>query len=1062
VNDQKQRDKALDLSSSFIVQAPAGSGKTELITQRYLKLLGTADEPENILVMTFTNRAVDELKHRIISSLNRAKKKPPLEEYQRKTYNLASDVLKQSKRRGWDLINHSSRLKIITIDSLSNLIVSRFPSLDQLIPPRTMVDSFEYEKIYRQAAEDTLLLIKDDEYQKIISSVLLYLDNDIERFYRLIEQMLAKREQWLPKIFSEGALDVSHLEAFSNQLIAEHLEDLRFYAEKILGPNFFNLLKENIREDVSKIQSLPGTEASDLDEWKIISELLITKNNGNWRKRVDVKIGFTPELSEEKAKLKEILEGLDPNLKFKELLINLDYLPSNNFSDSINKSILDIVQVLKLSVAKLKIIFDKECLQDFSEVNIQAINALDSREQVSDIALLLDYQIKHILIDEFQDTSYSQLNLIERLIEGWQQDDGRTMFLVGDPMQSIYRFRESQVGIFINAVRNGIRNLEIKSLILNTNFRSNKSIVQKNNEIFSKIFPQNDDLLKGAIQYSTSNSFSGKEQKEAVSFCPLRPNNDLEEADEIYKIINQSLLESPQKEIAILVRSRSHLKEISSILKKNNINFESIKTENLRSNLFTRDLLSLSRALLSLGDKLAWLSILRSPWCGLRLSDLLILSESNDQTIFSQLMDLEYRKGMSSEGIERSLHLFLATRDAIFSEGKFSFVERFSYALSQLCNDNELTKIERTIKTQFLELLNYCEMNQNLNVKAIDSMVQELYAPSSPSNVKLMTIHQAKGLEFDTVIIPGLGKKGKSDSLPLMQIQEFPDSQVLLSPIKSSYESKENETYLYLQYLNKEQSHFELMRLLYVAMSRAKSKVYLLGGVSKTGKATSGSFLALLSEHYEEELDLDLDLDINQSEKKLGAINAPKLLRIKTLDSHSNQSIGKTDDQKNHPKSFDLIYQSALGTIVHHYLELGEFNPLDKTVETRLREMGAPSKLLKSYTTLILDILSKTKHDDNFEWIFKYRDSTEVEAEYRNSKHSVVIDRLFIDQGILWIIDFKTASLNKNETIDEYIKRQKHTHQSQIKKYKEVLSDVFNLPCKSAIYCPAESQLIVI
>ena len=120
MNDQKQRDKALDLSSSFIVQAPAGSGKTELITQRYLKLLGTADEPENILVMTFTNRAVDELKHRIISSLNRAKKKPPLEEYQRKTYDLASEVLKQSKRRGWDLINHSSRLKIITIDSLSN------------------------------------------------------------------------------------------------------------------------------------------------------------------------------------------------------------------------------------------------------------------------------------------------------------------------------------------------------------------------------------------------------------------------------------------------------------------------------------------------------------------------------------------------------------------------------------------------------------------------------------------------------------------------------------------------------------------------------------------------------------------------------------------------------------------------------------------------------------------------------------------------------------------------------------------------------------------------------
>ena len=186
MNDQKQRDDALNLSDSFIVQAPAGSGKTELISQRYLKLLGSADEPENILVMTFTNRAVDELKHRVISSLNQATKKPPTEKFKRKTFDLATSVLDQSDKRGWDLINYPSRLKIITIDSLSNLIVSRFPSLEQLIPPRTMVYSYEYDKIYRQAAEETLLLIEDDEYQKIISSVLLYLDNDVDRFYRCL------------------------------------------------------------------------------------------------------------------------------------------------------------------------------------------------------------------------------------------------------------------------------------------------------------------------------------------------------------------------------------------------------------------------------------------------------------------------------------------------------------------------------------------------------------------------------------------------------------------------------------------------------------------------------------------------------------------------------------------------------------------------------------------------------------------------------------------------------------------------------------------------------------
>ena len=157
MNDQKQRDDALNLRDSFIVQAPAGSGKTELISQRYLKLLGSADEPENILVMTFTNRAVDELKHRVISSLNQATKKPPIEKFKRRTFDLATKVLNQSDKRGWDLINHPSRLKIITIDSLSNLIVSRFPSLEQLIPPRTMVDSFEYDKFIVRQQKKPLL-----------------------------------------------------------------------------------------------------------------------------------------------------------------------------------------------------------------------------------------------------------------------------------------------------------------------------------------------------------------------------------------------------------------------------------------------------------------------------------------------------------------------------------------------------------------------------------------------------------------------------------------------------------------------------------------------------------------------------------------------------------------------------------------------------------------------------------------------------------------------------------------------------------------------------------------
>ena len=419
-------------------------------------------------------------------------------------------------------------------------------------------------------------------------------------------------------------------------------------------------------------------------------------------------------------------------------------------------------------------------------------------------------------------------------------------------------------------------------------------------------------------------------------------------------------------------------------------------------------------------------------------------------------MNVESVQNLSDDGIKRAQHIFLATKEAIFSEGKFTFVERFSFVLEMLYKDHYLEEQEKNIKTQFLKLLNHCESNQVLNIKTIESMLQDLYAPSRSSNLKLMTIHQAKGLEFDIVIIPGLGKKGRNDNLPLMQMQEFSDNHVLLAPIKPTDEDSESETYLYLQYLKKQQSHFELMRLLYVAMSRAKQEVHLLGALSKSGKPTTGSFLSLLSGYYEDNV-----IHINsQNESSLEIEQPPKLLRNKILMPPLIRKQNYVDGLNNSPKAFDLIYQGALGTIVHFYLEHAEFNPSSLSVDTMLRERGVPSRLLNSLSDTILSLLKNTKRDKNFEWIFKYRESTEVESEFSNSTQTIIVDRLFVEDGVLWIIDFKTSSLHEGENINAFIERQKNAHHGQIENYKGVLEEFFQLPSKSALYCPAASQLI--
>jgi len=136
------------------------------------------------------------------------------------------------------------------------------------------------------------------------------------------------------------------------------------------------------------------------------------------------------------------------------------------------------------------------------------------------------------------------------------------------------------------------------------------------------------------------------------------------------------------------------------------------------------------------------------------------------------------------------------------------------------------------------------------------------------------------------------------------------------------------------------------------------------------------------------------------------------------------------------------------------------FEPSEESVEVRLLEFGLPKKLLHTYTKQVFQLLQNTKQDKLFDWLFQYRKSTQVEAEYSDNSKNIIIDRLFIEDGVLWIIDFKTASPTKDESIDTFIERQKNSHQEQLQEYQEILQNVFKLPTKLALYCPAISQLI--
>ena len=1049
--DQKQRDQALNIHESFIVQAPAGSGKTELLTQRYLSLLGDTLQPESILAMTFTNKAADELKHRVLQYLKDASLAPPVEPHKHKTFELANRALVQSQKQGWDLLSNPSRIKISTIDSLASLIVAKYPTVERLIPPRVMADRYEYEALYQSAAENTFKLLEEPEYRDEIASVLLYLDNHVEKFYRLLIQMLAKREQWLPRLYQQGALEIGVLEKTAQRIISKHLLYLQVLVKSFFDESFFSLLSEN--EMV--INKLPDANVNALDDWIGLANLCLT-SKGQWRKTVDKRQGFNSNLKEHKKAFVATLEGLSSEDELREALFELTLLPEPYHTEEGHQILHSISQVLKLAVAQLKFLFEIHNVFDFAEVGLSASEKLDDLEGVTDVALFLDYKIDHLLIDEFQDTSYAQFSLIEKLITNWQDDDGKTLFFVGDPMQSIYRFRESQVGIFLEVKNNGIADIRPKYIQLNCNFRSIKSIVESNNRYFSAIFPDKDNISNGAIHYAHSLSSSEHVIDKSVNFYPFLSNMVQQEATQVCEIVTQALAENTDDEIAILVRSRGHLNEIIHAFQLSDIDYEAIKMTTLRSHLYTRDLLSLTRAMLSLGDKLAWLALLRSPWCGLLLADLLTLSASDTMTIYHQLKDKELVGELSDDAVRRIFPIQKILGEAIENDGRFSFVERFSSALDKLLSHEYLDEEKRSIKTQFLSILHHCESRDTLAIKPIEAMLGELYAPSHSARVKLMTIHQAKGLEFDVVIMPGLGKAGKSDTSPLVQLKAMSVGNLLLAPIKSASEKNDTQTYSYLKYIDKKQNYFEMMRLLYVAMSRAKKRIHLLGHVNEDGKAAKNTLLDFIlpfvkdtmvipERSYEEETKSDL---------------SPQLLRYQhfpSFESIGPQAVDKAFDLS---KNLDLIYQGILGTVVHHYLEHEMFEPDNESIDTRLLQHGVPSKLREHYIEKIRQLLDNTKKDPTFAWLFQQRQSTQVEAEFGSIEGSVIIDRLFVEGGILWIIDFKTASLSDDESKEDFTERVKKQHQDQLHHYQSILEGIFQLPSKAAIYCPAASELI--
>ena len=1048
MSDSAYRDQALDPGNSFIVQAPAGSGKTELLTQRYLKLLSVASAPESVLAMTFTKKAAGELLKRVTDALVDAQGEAPTQAHKHTTYELARAVLTRSEEQGWALLNHPARLKITTIDSLASLVVSRYPSIDKPLPKQILASTWEAEQYYQDAAQQVLKLMDESEYQASIANVLLHLDNDVDKFCRLLVHMLSRRDQWLSKLYQQGAIHLQALQESAQRIVSQHLQTLQQQAAADLPKELFTLLGANTNADYQQLTQVPGAQLEALNQWQHLRQLLLT-GSGTWRKSLNKNQGFPPEVKAQKDEFLALLSAHQTEL-LRRLLIELDTLPALEYSDDHLQVLTQMAEVLKLAVAELNLAFERDQATDFIQLSLDALALLDSRgEQVSDMALFLDHQVEHLLVDEFQDTSLTQFELIRRLVSHWSPNEGKTLFLVGDPMQSIYRFRESKVGLFLQVRDQGIGPIHPTFLHLTQNFRSSREVIEENNALFATLFPTTDDMTLGAIRYSASSvpDAAAAFGETAIQYHGFAAGRYDLEAEALAALIEG---DTTSQEIAVIARGRSHLQQIVAQLKARNIGFEALKVSALKDHLFTRDLISLTRALLDPTDKLAWLSVLRAPWCGLRLNDLLHLAQAEQVSLFDRLSDAQCLAGLSDDGATRVTGLQQLLAPVVAQQGRFGFAELLAAAIKRLTR-GRLSVQEQEIERAYLTIVTQAQTQDNLDPQSIDTMLSDLYAPSTPARVKVMTIHESKGLEFETVIIPGLDRAPQVDKAPLVRLQEFADGSLLLAPTKSYQEAKHSQTYQYLGALSTTQDAHETLRLLYVAMTRAKRQLHLSSCAPRGEKPHTRSFLSRLQAPFASVFD-----HLETPERLNTECSAPELMRYTQLAA-AEPWLEAQGEHIHHADLLQRLLQSRLGTLVHQYCEQEWFQVSDQHIKDRLLEQG----LAADYLPQVRALLDKTRGDtQHFDWLFSPRASTQVEAAFVSHTGTIVVDRLFIDQDTLWVIDFKTADLLPAESLSAYRQRLVHQYQAQLGHYQQVLSDIYELPIRCALYTPATQQLI--
>jgi ATP-dependent helicase/nuclease subunit A len=1169
-SDQKQRDRAIDVARSVIVQAPAGSGKTDLLTRRYLALLADAEisEPEQILAITFTRAATAEMRARILADLHAASTADEGELFSERV-QLARRALDRARRLSWKLLEQPERLQIETIDSLCMRIAHGQPLLARLGGKLQPVD--QADALYAEAARRTLGQLGGSDFllSDAIAHLLQLRDNNLPDCERLIAGMLAQRDQWehafplarevdwdevrttLEAPFQrevQRVLTVAHQLLAQESCVANELMAVANYACGNRGDDALALLAE--------LKTIP-TPSSGVEHWQCLCDFLLTSSD-DWRARFTASDGFPPAKSGAFAKQwndrrDKVLEHLRSVPGLLVALCAVRSLPKPRYDEDQWITLVQLFTTLRQAAAELRVLFAERGEVDFVEISRAALQVLEH----SETGLAWSERTGHLLVDEFQDTSRRQHKLLSALLAAWTPGDKRTCFFVGDPMQSIYMFRQAEVELFEQVKRQGILSasggqVECESLELSVNFRSHLGLIEPLNRVFAPVFATNTPAQAAPVSFSPSTA-AVDQSVDTVFMPPLQVHaqvvdtRDPERADEekqsarqreaetIVEIIQQHEARVARAEaageeyrIAVLVRNRGHLASLLPLLRQRGIPFRAVEIESLAERQELLDLMALIRALIHPMDRVAWLAVLRAPWCGLTLTELHALTGADDplcrRTPMPALIErnLPLLEPTAQLRVERILKVLQQAAQVRFRQSpvhSFSaWIERVWRSLGGLAC---LGDAERENAQVFFALLDSVSPDgAALLSGSFERELERLYAQPDPRvsercGVQLMTIHKAKGLGFDAVIVPALERKSGQDSASLICSLERLNpwsgkEEFLIAPIGL----KGGDTHPLYRWVRQQRQHRfneERKRLFYVACTRARQELHLLGTAERNAKGLrAGASDSLLSTawpalhaYFEEAaatrpaaelvpftVSNTEDAGLEIAAQAEPAANPP--LRRIPLSAISQTAAPAADAASvTNTDTFSVTPPPAgfaagrpegsrlarlLGSTFHLLLqrlgaEIAQGNPqqLRQRIEALLRPYALPQDPMQAALHELTQMVEACAADPVARWILADHAGARSEASWTGwlggSLKTLRADRVFLagaqplepatlDCSCLWIIDYKTGAPGSEEE-REFLAMQRRIYGPQLEAYAEVVRLMGNeVPLRLGLYYP--------